>query len=186
MRDRPADRTRTLEARGRRWLALEAWRFGSGDGLLYFVPLRDGEPSSDDREDRRALLEAGRELAELEAGELEDLLAGAVPLTRTERRLADREGRLWLAQSEGPVWAEGEVAAGLTGLVFTPLTGAWERRRGPGDGLAGLSEEDLRVRLERAGRRESASEGPGRRAGGPDGRPGGEPPAAAGVDDRAG
>lgn len=141
---------RTLETPEGRWLALEAWRARSGHGLLYFLPLEDEAPAAADRGDRRAALDPGRELADLETAELEELLAGARPLTGTERRLVDRDGAVWLVQSSGPVWAEGETAEGLTGLVFTRLTGPEERVTAPGGHAGRTSTEELLVRLGRA------------------------------------
>lgn len=145
--DRP---TVEFERTGRRWRGMEAWRASSGHGLAYFVPLERGRPVSSDEEDRRALLEPGRTLAELQPGELEALLAAAAPLTPTERRLTTRDGDLWLVQEAGPVWAEsGGVAEGATGLVCTRLTGPPERRGLPGDGISSLPEEELLARLGR-------------------------------------
>lgn len=122
--ERPKRRVRTAEGA---WCACEAWRGASGWGVAYFVALDPDEPREDDRLDRRALLEPGAGLADLDDGALASLLEGGAGLTSTERRFADAGGRLWLAQSRGPVWAEGDVASGLTGLVFTSLAGEVER-----------------------------------------------------------
>lgn len=156
MSDGTAGKGRIAEAEGRRWLALQPWRAGTGHGLAYFLALEAGEPSPDDRSDRRALLNPGRDLDTLPPAELEALLAGASPLTWTERRLAGADGEAWLVQSAGPVWAESDVAMGLTGLVFTRLTGPPERHVLAGGGVAERSDEELWERLERARRREAA------------------------------
>lgn len=124
---------RTVETENGRWRALTAWR-GRGDvGLLYFLRLEDGAPSERADEDRRASLEPGERLADLGDDELRRRLSDGTPLTATERRFRGPDGELWLAQSVGPVWAEGDVAAGLTGVVFTALEG--EPRRLVGDGV---------------------------------------------------
>lgn len=161
MSDGTAGEGRIVEAEGRRWLALQPWRAGTGHGLAYFLALEDGEPSPDDRRDRRALLEPECELDALTPAELDPLLAGASPLTWTECRLAGADGEAWLVQSSGPVWAEGEVAAGLTGLVFTRLTGPPERHVLSGAGVAERSDEELWERLERARRRGAGASGSG-------------------------
>jgi len=141
---------RELSAGGRAWKVTEAWRGASGWGLAYFLPLEGGEPAADDRLDRRAALAPGEGLEALEEAELEERLAGAAALTSTERRIVDGEGRPWLVQSRGPVWAEGGTAAGLTALLFTALEGPAERIEAA-DGQAGdLDEDALRARLERA------------------------------------
>lgn len=132
-----------LEREGRRWRALEAWRARSGHGLAYFVPLDEGDPLEADAEDRRALLDPDRRLPKMRPAELEALWARAVPLTGTERRLAAPDGELWLVQCVGPVWAEGDVAEGATGLLATRLTAAPERRRLSGARLSELTGEEL-------------------------------------------
>lgn len=135
---------RELETEGRRWRAVEAWRSTSGSVLVHFLPLGDdGEPAADDRLDRRAGLEKGRRLDELEDGELEERLAAGTPLTPTERRFRAPDGRAWLAQSVGPVWAEDGVAEGLTGVLFSALEGEPRRARGPGDHVGEASRERL-------------------------------------------
>lgn len=165
--------TRELSAHGRSWRAVEAWRGASGWGLAYFVALEEGgEPAADDRLDRRLPLEPGERLGDPEDGALAERLADAPGLTSTERRLSDEEGRPWLAQSRGPVWAEGDVAAGLTSILFTALGGPAERVEGAG-GHAGRTEpEALRSSL-RSARAARAGDGAGE-----DGRDGGEPGAA--------
>lgn len=132
--------SRIVETSEGRWRALTAWR-GRGDvGLLYFLRLEDGAPSDRTDEDRRASLEPGERLADIADDELRRRLSDGTPLTGTERRFRAPDGEQWLAQSVGPVWAEGDVAAGLTGVVFTALEG--ERRRLTGDGVhAGEADE---------------------------------------------
>lgn len=148
-------RSRRLDVEGEAWSACEAWRGGSGWGVVYFVALGPDGAAGDDRRDRRALLEPGAGLADLDDAGLTSLLGGAAGLTSTERRFRDVDGRAWLAQSRGPVWAEGGVAEGLTGLVFTSLEGPFERvESADGDGL---DREGLAVRLEAA--RTTSSEG---------------------------
>ena len=138
---------RELELEGRRWRAIEAWRGRGGRGLCYFAPLEDGALVEDDRADRRASLEPGEEVASLDRGRLESLWSEAAPLTATEQRIRDIEGRPWLAQSSGPVWAEADTAAGLTGLVFTSLDGTGERLEVSGGTPTAWSDEELRERL---------------------------------------
>lgn len=125
--------SRIVETGEGRWRAVVAWR-GRGDlGLLYFLRLADGSPSDRAEEDRRASLEPGERLRDLDVDELRRRLSVGTPLTGTERRFRAPDGELWLAQSVGPVWADGDVAAGLTGVVFTALEG--EPRRISGDGV---------------------------------------------------
>lgn len=131
--------------------------------LVHFLPLdgEDGAPADDDRIDRRAGLERGRRLADLEPDELDELLASGTPLTDTERRFRAPDGRPWLAQSVGPVWAEGGVAAGMTGVLFSSLAGEVRRVRGPGDHVGRASDGEL------AGWwRDAAGAGPGDEADG--------------------
>jgi len=142
--------TRRVETRDRAWLVSEAWRGQSGWGVAYFVALGSEAALEDDRHDRRALLEPGAGIADLEDADLGRRLEDAAGLTSTERRFRAPGGRLWLAQSRGPVWAEGGVAAGLTGLLFTSLEGPLERIEAP-DGRAGdLDGEALASRLRTA------------------------------------
>ena len=162
---------RTLEADGRSWRAVEAWRAASGLGLVYFLPLEDGEVRGDDREDRRAALEPGETVAGLEDAALRERLTGGTPLTETERRFRAPDGRLWLVQSIGPVWSDG-TASGLTGLLFTALEGPPSRAR-TGGGHAG---EATDRELERRWRRAVEDEGDG------DGEEAADTPAAAAAD----
>lgn len=142
---------RVLEADGRAWRAVEAWRAESGAGLVYFLPLaeRGEEVLDDDRADRRAALEPGETVEGLEEGALRERLGRATPLTVTERRFRAPDGRPWLAQSVGPVWAE-DVASGLTGLLFTALDGPSSRIRSGGGHAGEMSEAELEARWRRA------------------------------------
>lgn len=146
---------RVLEAEGRRWRAMEAWRAESGPGLVYFLPLDEGaEVEEGDREDRRAALEPGETVQGLEEEALRERLGRATALTGTERRFRAPDGRLWLAQSVGPVWADA-VASGLTGVLFTALEGPAERASAAGGHAGEMSDGELAERWRRA------VEGPG-------------------------
>lgn len=127
---------REIASGGDRWRASVARRGPSGHALVYFVPLEDGEAAADDRRDRRAGLGPGRQLSDLEDEELRDRLEEGTVLTGTERRFRAPDGRLWLAQNVGPVWADGDPAEGTTGIVFTSLEGPAERLAA-GDGHLG-------------------------------------------------
>lgn len=142
--------SRVVEAEGRAWRAMEAWRGRGGHGLCYFLALDDGTPMAEDRADRRAALEPGERLLALPDERLVALLEESVPLTDTERRFADPDGRIWLAQNIGPVWAEGGVASGLTGVLFTSLEGPLERGSRPSGHVRELSTGELRELLDGA------------------------------------
>lgn len=144
--------TREVEHGGIRWRAVEAWRGQGGHGLCYLLPLDSGEALDDDREDRRAVLEPGEELQAMDADRLDALFEAATALTATERRILDAGGVPWLAQSSGPVWAEGDVAAGLAGVVFTRLQGPFQRLTVQDDGAPGAPSERWLVLLERSRR----------------------------------
>lgn len=144
---------RDVQSEAGRYRAVEAWRSSDGHGLCYFLPLEpEGSAvAPDDRGDRRAALDPSEALDSLTSGELTALLEEAVPLTPTERRFRAPDGRLWLGQSEGPVWAEGGGAAeGLTGVLFTSLEGAARRGRSDGGHVGRMSEEELREAWTRA------------------------------------
>ena len=113
---------REFEVDQRAWAAIDAWRDSGDLGLCYMVPLEDGDPVRDDREDRRSTLEPGQLLRDLEAAALDTLWSAGVPLTETERRLVDPDNHLWLAQNTGPVWAEGGGASDATGVLFRCLS----------------------------------------------------------------
>lgn len=153
---------KVMEAEGRRWRAVEAWRAESGLGLVYFLPLDGtGGVEEGDREDRRAALEPGETVQGLEEEALRERLGGATALTETERRFRAPDGRVWLAQSVGPVWADG-VASGLTGLLFTALEGPTERAIVGGGHVGEMSDGELAERWRRAveGSGEDGPDGP--------------------------
>lgn len=125
---------------GRRRVSV-AWRGeASGFGVLYFFP---SEPAASDRLDRRALLPAETKPAELDADRLVEIYEAARPLTDTERRFTAGDGRQWLAQSQGPVWAGKAAAEGGTGVMFTSLEGEPESVTGAGGHVGEISEEEL-------------------------------------------
>lgn len=137
---------RVVETGGGRWRAAEAWRGRGGVGLLYFVALADGEPTGDREGDRRASLEPDEQLGDLSKDALLERLEAGTPLTDTERRFRAPDGDLWLAQSVGPVWAEDDVAEGLTGIVFTALEGETRRATGAGGHVGEAGEAELVAR----------------------------------------
>lgn len=144
--------SRVVESGEGPFRALVAWRGRASDrALLYFLALDADAPDPDDRRDRRAPLGPGREPGDLSEEDLLELLAEAAPLTGTERRFRAPDGRLWLAQSIGPVWADEEPAEGSTGLLFTSLEGASERLRAPGAHAGALEEAELADLWRRAG-----------------------------------
>lgn len=151
---------KVMEADGRRWRAVEAWRAESGLGLVYFLPLDGNDVAQDDREDRRAALEPGETVRGLEEETLRERLGRATTLTETERRFRAPDGRLWLVQSVGPVWADA-VASGLTGLLFTALEGPAERASAAGGHAGEMSGGELAERWRRAveGAREDDRDG---------------------------
>ena len=110
MTGRGARPRRSGQADGASWTLYEAARAPSGLGLGYFV--------CDDPEvaDRRTALPSEPALADLDDEALRSLWEAGRPLTRTERRVVDGGGAIWLAQSIGPVWAEGGSAADTVGL----------------------------------------------------------------------
>lgn len=148
--------SRTLEIGSERWRAVEAFRGRGGIGLLYFLPLEDGEVRPDDGADRRASLPAGERLGGLEEDELRDRFGSGTRLTATERRFRSSDGALWLAQSVGPVWAEGGVAEGTTGVLFTALEGEERRFETEGGHVGEMSPSELESRWRAA--RETAAE----------------------------
>lgn len=150
---------REIASDGQRWRASVARRGPSGHALVYFVPLEDGEAAADDRRDRRAGLEPGRQLFDLEDDELEDRLEEGTPLTGTERRFRAPDGRLWLAQNVGPVWADEDPAEGTTGIVFTSLEGAAERLAAADGHLDRMSASELADRWRGADPRGDAARG---------------------------
>ena len=144
--------TRAVESGEGDFRAVVAWRGRASDrGLLYFVALDGGEPHPDDRRDRRAPLEPGRALPDLSDGDLRERVEDGAPLTTTERRFRAPDGRLWLAQSIGPVWADEDPAEGSTGLLLTSLEGPHERLRAPGAHAGEMEEGELADLWRRAG-----------------------------------
>lgn len=144
--------TRLVESGEGAFRAVVAWRARASDrGLLYFVALDGEEPDPDDRRDVRAPLEPGRDLTDLSDGDLRERVEGGAPLTGTERRFRAPDGRLWLAQSIGPVWADEDPAEGSTGLLLTSLEGTHERLRAPGAHAGELEDGDLADLWRRAG-----------------------------------
>ena len=111
--------------------------------MCYFLPVENREPIAEDSMDRRASLRPEDDLAELSTSRLQELLSEAAPLTETERRRRDDRGRAWLIQNSGPVWAEGGVAAGLTGVVLTRLEGGFRRLELPGGHVGKISEGEV-------------------------------------------
>lgn len=142
---------RRFRADGIPWRATVAWRAEDGSGLCYFRAAEEGADHAEEGTgDRRARLSANRSLGDLTEEELEELLAGAAPLTATERRFAAPDGREWLAQNIGPVWAEEEAAEGATGVLFTALDGALDRARTGGGHVDRMSDDRLEAAWRRA------------------------------------
>ncbi|MFQ5689692.1 MAG: hypothetical protein ACE5HQ_05420 [Gemmatimonadota bacterium] len=150
MRKTTGSQAREFTRDNERWRAVSAWCAGSGDYLLYLLPLTADGPAPDDRRDRRARLSSGESLAGLPEARLVDLLEDGAALTETERRITDVRGRPWLAQATGPAWADAGVAEGLTGVLFTLLDGTSRRVRVRDGGLARLPEADLKAALQEA------------------------------------
>lgn len=97
---------------------------------------------------RRLLLGPGRRISELTSAELATELAGACRLTGTEAVFAAPDGRRWLAQAVGPVWAGSEAAEGLVGTMFTSIDGGYERFEVQGSPLRPGSEDAVRLQGE--------------------------------------
>ncbi len=150
MSELPQRQIREVDYGGVSWRAIEAWRGRGGHALCYLLRIESEQAAADDREDRRATLEPGEELTALSEDRLDALVAGAAPLTKTERRIVDAAGVPWLAQASGPVWAEGGVAAGLAGVVFTRLQGPFQRLAARDDHATAATTERLLALLERA------------------------------------
>lgn len=104
------------------WLAIDAWRASGDLGLCYMVPLEGGVPAANDRNDRRAALEPGQALSDLDVEDLVTLWSAGVGLTDTERRFAGPDDALWLARNTGPVWADGATAGDSAGVLFRCLS----------------------------------------------------------------
>ena len=141
---------------GETYRACVAWRGKeTGYGLLYFHLITE---AAGDREDRRALLAPSEGSRELTDTRLRELFESARPLTATERRFTAGDGRRWLAQNRGPVWAERSAAEGHTGVVFTSLEDEVQRLSSPGRHVVEISDDELGelLRVAHAG----AAEGP--------------------------
>lgn len=151
-----ADQERVVEADGEAWRASVLWRAADGSALCYFRPAGD---AASGREDRRARLPAGRSLEEMDPEAVLELLEAAAPLTATERRFRAPDGREWLAQNVGPVWAEEDAAEGATGILFTSLDGSAERLESGGGHVGRMTEEALADAWRRAAGREGGDEG---------------------------
>lgn len=152
---------REFEAGERRWRVTVAWRAADGAGLCYFTAAGE-DADAGDGTDRRVRLEPGRKLAEVTESELTSLLAEAVPLTATERRFRAPDGRTWLAQNIGPVWAEEDAAEGATGILFTALEGLPSRGETRGGHVGPMGRDELVGAWRRAldsGEEDAASRG---------------------------
>lgn len=139
MKAAPEDE-RVIRADGEPWRASVVWRASDGSGLCYFRPAEEADPAPGDR---RARLSAGRTLGEMAEDAVVELLEEAAPLTATERRFRAPDGREWLAQNVGPVWAEEEAAEGATGILFTALDGSAERVRTGGGHVGRMTDGEL-------------------------------------------
>ena len=132
------------------WRATVVWRAQDGSGLCYFRAEEGEARGEEGAGDRRARLPADRSLGDLNEEELGELLSVAASLTATERRFVAPDGRDWLAQNIGPVWAEEEAAEGATGVLFTALDGAPDRARTGGGHVGRMSEDRLEAAWRRA------------------------------------
>jgi hypothetical protein len=113
---------RELEVSGSLFRVVAVWRGEeSGYGILYFFKARADDGSTD----RRALLMPDTEPDRLDDSRLMELFEGGRALTDTEKRFTAPDGRQWLAQNRGPVWA-GRAAEGHSGIRFTSLEGERE------------------------------------------------------------
>jgi hypothetical protein len=162
----PGDRfEREFEVEGRLHRATAAWRGPeTGYGILYFF---SSDAAEVDRSDRRALLTPEVSLRDMAESSLLTLYDAGRPLTETERRFAAADGRQWLAQSRGPVWAGRSGAEGGSGILFTSLEGEPETLRAAGGHVGEVSDEELSA-LWRGAAHEAAAEasakGPDERA----------------------
>lgn len=122
---------------GASWTLYEAARAPSGLGLGYFVC---GDPEV---ADRRTALPAGHALSDLDEEAFRALWGAGRTLTRTERRVVDGGGAIWLAQSMGPVWAEGGSAADTVGLRLRCISARRPVVELNGATLSGMSDAEL-------------------------------------------
>lgn len=103
---------------------IEAWRTSRGTKLIVVLP----GPA-------RFALDAGKDLDLLDASGLSAYLESAVDLTGSEAIFGAPDGRRWLAQAVGPVWAPTVGAEGLVATRFTSLDGPFESFQAPGSPL---------------------------------------------------
>lgn len=133
---------------GASWTMYEAARAPSGLRLGYFVC------DDPDVADRRTALPAGLALSDLDDEAFRELWEAGRPLTPTERRVVDGNGAIWLAQSMGPVWAEGGSAADTVGLRLRCISAHRPVAELKGATLSELSDAEL---IARAGAREGVA-----------------------------
>lgn len=147
---------RDVTVGGRLFRATVAWVGPeSGYGLLYFFPSDEAEGG---RADRRALVTPDTDLSTLDESGLVALYDSGRPLTETERRFVAADGRRWLAQNIGPVWADRTAADGGSGILFTSLEDDAESLRAFGGHVGDLSAEELSAALRGALERRSAED----------------------------
>jgi hypothetical protein len=150
-----------LEVEGRLYRVSAAWRGPeTGYGVLYFFPSDGADEAEGDRGDRRVLLTPEVSLPDLGESSLLLLYDSGRPLTETERRFAAADGRQWLAQSRGPVWAGRSGAEGGSGILFTSLEGKPESLRAAGGHVGEISDEELLARWRGAGQSPDAADRP--------------------------
>lgn len=152
---------REFEVAGRRHRATAAWRGPeTGYGVLYVFSRDEAQdgPVGADRGDRRALLTPEVDLETLTESGLLALYETGRPLTETERRFAAADGRQWLAQSQGPVWAGRAGAEGGTGVLFTSLEGEAVSLQAPGGHVGEMTEQELVALWSRASQSRMADE----------------------------
>ncbi len=126
---------------GASWTLYAAARAPSGLGLGYFVC------DDPERADRRTALPAGPALPDLDDEAFRALWEAGRELTRTERRISDGTGAIWLAQSMGPVWAEGGSAADTVGLRLRCITDECPVVELNGATLSEMSDAELIARI---------------------------------------
>jgi len=126
---------------GAAWTLYDAARAPSGLGLGYFV--------CDDPKmaDRRTTLPAGLAVADLDDEAFRALWEAGRPLTPTERRVVDGSGAIWLAQSMGPVWAEGGSAADTVGVRLCCISAHRPAVELNGATLSEMSDAELIARV---------------------------------------
>ncbi|WP_420634616.1 hypothetical protein [Candidatus Palauibacter sp.] len=128
---------RTGRIDGSPWTLFDAGRAPSGLGLGYFVR---GDPGGGDR---RTELAPEVDVERLDDDGFRHLWEAGRSLTPTERRVVDDEGAVWLAQSVGPVWAEGGAAAGAVGVRLRCLSAERAVVESNGVILADMSDDGL-------------------------------------------